>query len=80
MASAVSFVYIKIPPDEIGLFWPRTKMSESAAHSVDITKERGAHRFLINIRRKGGGYFAGGENVLMNRRSNLSPVVLSNQL
>ena len=68
MTSAVSFVYIKMPPDEIGLFWPRMRLSEFAAHSVDTTKERGAHRLLIGNRNNGGRSFAAGENAVMNRR------------
>ena len=68
MIFVVSFVYIKMPPNEIGLFWPRTKMSESVAHSLDITKERGAHQQLIDIHNNGCGSFAAGENVVMNRR------------
>ena len=53
--------------DEIGLFWPRMNMSEFAGHSVDTTKERGAHRLLIDIRNNGGRFFAVDENVVMNR-------------
>ena len=68
MTPAVSFVYIKTLPDDIGLFWTRMDMSEFAAHSVDTTKERGAHRLLIDIRNNGGGSFDAGENVVMNRR------------
>ena len=51
--------FIKMPPNEIGLFWSRTNMSQSAAHSVDTTKKRGAD---------GGGSFTIGENIVMNRR------------
>ena len=48
-----------MPPNEIGLFWSRTKMSEFAAHSVDTTKECGAN---------GGGSFAKSDNIVLNRR------------
>ena len=54
-----SFLFMKMPPNEIGLFWSRTNMSQSPAHSVDTTMERGAD---------GGGSFTTGENIVMNRR------------
>ena len=57
-----------MPPDEIGLCWPRTNMSEFAAHSVDPAKERGSHRLLIDIRNNEARSFAVGENAVMNRR------------
>ena len=57
-----------MPPDEIGLFWPRMNMSKFAAQSVDTTKERGAHPLLIDIHNNGGRSFAVGEDVVMNRR------------
>ena len=66
MTSAISFVYIKIPPDEIGLFWPRMNMSIFDAHSVDTTKKRGAHLLLIEICNNGSRSFSVGENVVMN--------------
>ena len=57
-----------MPPDEIGLCWPRMNMAEFAVHSVGTTKERGAHRLLVDIRNNGGKSFAAGENVVRNRR------------
>ena len=70
MTTAVSFVYIKMPADEIGLFWPRINMLEFTAHSMNTTKECGAHRLLIGNRNNGGRSFAVCENrfVVLNRR------------
>ena len=43
-------------------------MSESAALFVDTTKERGADGQFIDIPNNGGGSFAIGENIVLNRR------------